>query len=806
LETDSVPQRLLLSIALALLLMVAPAAAQTTASKPAEPPKQGVASHSVTPDQARRALETLQDDAKRTQLIDTLRTIANTSAATAGRNEAPAQPAAAEKPAAPAGDEAKLPALSADSLGAQLLLTISEWVADVSREVSWAARRVTHFSALWHWMVRTATDPVYQSLLLDITWKFVLVFGCALAVEWLLWGALRRPLRALEARVPSVARAPARAVAVSDPPSSAEDIAAEPGLQRRRIDLTRVWQATLRLPFVFGGLILELLPVLAFVAIGTLILGTQIGDVTTTRLAILAILNAYALSRALICAVRALVGPLGLFSVNEETAAYVEIWARRIVAVGVAGVTFANVALLLGLHPVGYAALLRLVMLAVHLFVVVIILQSRHQVARFIRAPHDQRGVLSATRNRVARYWHYPAIAIVLALWLIWALNVRDGYVLLLQYVAGSIAVLVIARVLSIVVLSLIDRGFRINAEILQRFPGLEARANRYLPLLRKVASGVIVVIAAVALLQVWGVDAIVWFYGGQIGGRLVSAAATVGVAAFVAVAVWEASNALMDNRLTYLTNNGQAGRAARLRTFQPMLRTTLFCVIVTIVALTALSEVGVNVAPLLAGAGIIGIAIGFGSQKLVQDVITGLFLLLENVVQVGNYVTVSGLSGTVENLSIRTIRLRATDGAVHVVPFSAVTSLTNYSRGIGNADVRVNIAYHEDTDRVCELLKEIAIEMRKEPEYEAVMRSDLNLWGVDQVDGLMVTIVGKINCTDSGRWAVQREFNRRMKRRFQEEGIQIATSNQSLMVPLPRRGDADESEAASPAQRRAVG
>ena len=160
------------------------------------------------------------------------------------------------------------------------------------------------------------------------------------------------------------------------------------------------------------------------------------------------------------------------------------------------------------------------------------------------------------------------------------------------------------------------------------------------------------------------------------------------------------------------------------------MLRTTLFCVIVTVVALTALSEIGVNVAPLLAGAGILGIAIGFGSQKLVQDVITGLFLLLENVVQVGDLVTVSGLSGTVENLSIRTIRLRAGDGAVHIVPFSAVTSVTNASRGAGNAAVSVNVAYKEDTDRVGQILKEIVTEMRGEPDYRALDPRAISSYG----------------------------------------------------------------------------
>ena len=113
------------------------------------------------------------------------------------------------------------------------------------------------------------------------------------------------------------------------------------------------------------------------------------------------------------------------------------------------------------------------------------------------------------------------------------------------------------------------------------------------------------------------------------------------------------------------------------------------------------LSEIGINIAPLLAGAGIIGVAIGFGSQKLVQDLITGIFLLLENAMQVGDYVTVSGLSGTVEKLSVRTIRLRAGDGSVHIIPFSSVTTVTNVNRGLGNASVSVVVDYDEDTDRV---------------------------------------------------------------------------------------------------------
>jgi moderate conductance mechanosensitive channel len=502
--------------------------------------------------------------------------------------------------------------------------------------------------------------------------------------------------------------------------------------------------------------------------------------------------------------VRALAGPFGLFPVRAETAAYIEIWARRILAVGVSGIAFANVALLLGLHRGGYLTVLRLVMLVVHLFIVVIILQCRRPVADLIRAPANRAGLAARLRNRAAGLWHYLAIALDLALWAVWALNIRDGYSLLLQYFVGTIAVVLVTRLAIVVALSLIDRGFSIRPEILRRFPGLEARANRYLPLLRRIVSSVIAFIGFVAVLEVWGVDAIVWFYGGQIGSRLLSAVVTIGIAAAAAAAIWEASNAFLDRQLNMLTREGHYARAARLRTFQPMLRTALLCLIVTVVGLTALSEIGVNVAPLLAGAGIVGIAIGFGSQKLVQDLITGLFLLLENTVQVGDTVSVSGLTGTVENVSIRTIRLRAGDGSLHIVPFSAVTTITNSSRGEGNAAVSINVSYKEDTDRVGQILKDIVAEMRRESEYRHLIRGDLELWGVDKVDGSMASIVGQIRCTDSGRWPVQREFNRRMKRRFQELGIEVAPASQTILlqVPAPGRAEADS----APVARRAAG
>jgi moderate conductance mechanosensitive channel len=783
-----VSHKLFPSILLACVLFALPAYAQTgDASKDASKAAANNADV-LTHDQAERALDTLQDDKKRVQMIDTLRAIVNASPQAQA-----APPAPRPRPAIP---------LTADSLGAQLLLTVSEQIGDISHQVADLARTLPHFTAFYYWIVRTANDPSAYDQLLDIAWKLALVFGCAFAAESVIFRLIQRPVALLDARFPQTARAPAQTLAMVDPPSSAADVTAEPGLRQRRLSLARAWQSLIRLPFVLGRLALELLPVLAFIGVAMMLLGTGIGDIPTTRLVILAAVNAYALSRGLICVARALAGPFGLFRVRAETAAYIEIWARRIVTVGVSGVAFANVALLLGLYRAGYAAVLHLVVLIVHLFIGVIILQCRRQVARAIRAPVGREDIAARLRDRVADRWHYLAIALDLALWAVWALNIRSGYSLLLQFFVGTIAVSLITRVAIIVVLSLIDRRFSISPEILQRFPGLETRANRYLPLLRRIISTVIAVIGFVALLEVWGVDAVVWFYGGQIGSRLLSAVVTIGIAALAAAVIWESSNALMDRQVNVLSREGHYARAARLRTFQPMLRTALLCLIVTVVGLTALSEIGVNVAPLLAGAGIVGIAIGFGSQKLVQDLITGLFLLLENTVQVGDDVTVSGLSGTVENVSIRTMRLRAGDGSVHIVPFSAVTTLTNSSRGAGNAAVSVNVSYKEDTDRAGQILKDIVAEMRREPEYRQAIRGDLELWGVDKVDGSMASIVGQIRCTDSGRWSVQREFNRRMKRRFQECGIEIAPAGQIILLQIPAPADV----ASNSMPRRAAG
>jgi len=290
-------------------------------------------------------------------------------------------------------------------------------------------------------------------------------------------------------------------------------------------------------------------------------------------------------------------------------------------------------------------------------------------------------------------------------------------------------------------------------------------------------------VVTALALLQVWGVDLSDLFRAGTVGHRLASAVVTIAVAAVIALLVWESVNVSIERRLDRWTSSGDTVRATRLRTLLPMLRSALFCAIALVVVLTGLSELGVNIGPLLAGASIFGVALGFGSQKLVQDFITGIFLLMENALQVGDWVTVAGVSGTVEYLSIRTVRLRGGDGSLFTVPFSSVTTVNNTNRGLGNAAVKVNIVFGQDVDLAIATLKEIGAALREDDKFKDGILSDFSFWGVDGVDGSAVTLAGQIQCRDSARWGVQREFNRRILDQFSARGIEIANPQRHVLT-----------------------
>jgi small conductance mechanosensitive channel len=206
---------------------------------------------------------------------------------------------------------------------------------------------------------------------------------------------------------------------------------------------------------------------------------------------------------------------------------------------------------------------------------------------------------------------------------------------------------------------------------------------------------------------------------------------------------------------------------------------------------LIVLSELGINIGPLLAGAGVAGLAIGFGSQKLVQDVINGMFIIIEDTVAVGDVVSVAGHTGLCEALTIRTITLRDLSGTVHTVPFSDVTSIQNLTKDFSFAVMDVGVAYREDTDEVIEILRLVDDELRGEPEYGAVMLEPLEVLGVDEFADSAVVIKVRIKTRPIKQWTVKREFNRRMKKAFDAHGIEIPFPHTTLYFGEDKQGSA---------------
>lgn len=220
-----------------------------------------------------------------------------------------------------------------------------------------------------------------------------------------------------------------------------------------------------------------------------------------------------------------------------------------------------------------------------------------------------------------------------------------------------------------------------------------------------------------------------------------------------------------------------------RVTTLVGILKTIGYFSIWAIVLISCLDQVGVNVAPILAGAGIVGLAVGFGAQNLVRDVIAGFFMILENQVRVGDVAIINGTGGLVETITFRTIVLRDLAGVVHVIPNGAISSLSNMTKGWSAYVIDVGVAYKEDTDRVVKVMREVAEALSKEAEYKEKIIEPIEIFGVDNFGESEVTIKARIKTQPIQQWTVGREYRRRLKKAFDEKGIEIPFPHRSLYM-----------------------
>ncbi|MET0500115.1 MAG: mechanosensitive ion channel family protein [Candidatus Binatia bacterium] len=235
--------------------------------------------------------------------------------------------------------------------------------------------------------------------------------------------------------------------------------------------------------------------------------------------------------------------------------------------------------------------------------------------------------------------------------------------------------------------------------------------------------------------------------------------------------------------RAAQVTDAVPEAAVKRVRTLMSVLWTIIVGLVWFLVVLTTLGQIGVNVTPVLAGAGVVGLAIGFGAQNLVKDLVSGFFLILENQIRVGDVAVINGTGGLVEAISFRTIVLRDEAAVVHVFPNGNITTLANMTKDWSAYVISVNVAYKEDPDRVVDVMRRVAEEMCAEPKYRAVMLDPIEIFGVDAFTDNAITIKCRLKTMPLQQFAVGREYRRRLKKSFDAEGIDPPSSPR---IPRP--------------------
>ncbi len=718
---------LTVALAFGLWLAATPVHAEASAEAPAPQPQ-------ISIEDIDSLLVTLEDEAARQRFMADLRALA--AAHRAGH-------------AAPA-----------DNAAEGVLADISERVREASTRIVAAASVLLDAPRLAAWVADQLSRPVTRERWASGLWRILLVVALGLVGEALAGWLLRRPRHAVEGRD-------------SD-------------------------SLLLRLPFLVARTVLDLIPIAVFAAAayGALSL---VEPGAATRLIALTVVNAVLVARGILALARALLVPrapgLRILEIADESAAYLFVWVRRLVTMGIYGGFALEAALLLGLPASAHVFFTTLLALVLTAMLIAFVMQNRRPVAAWLRGGAEEEAASPAPgagfaglRGRFADIWHVLAVLYLLAAFVVWALDIAEGFAFLARATVLTALVVAVAAVAAMGVRRGVRRVFTISADLKATYPLLEGRANRYLPAVQTALRTVIGAIAAVAILQAWGVDVFGWL-GGTAGRRIVSGAVTIAIILVAAILFWEIVSAAIERYLARLDQGTEMGGSARVRTLLPLARKAILVVLVVLVALVVLSELGINIAPLLAGAGVIGLAVGFGAQTLVKDIITGLFILIEDAVSVGDIIDVAGHTGVVEGLSIRSIRLRDVAGTVHTVPFSEVSTVRNMSKDYSYALIDAGVGYRENVDEVIAVLEEIGAMAQADAGMGPEILEPMEVMGVNELADSAVVVRVRLKTRPGKQYGVRRGFNRLMKLVFDERGIEIPFPHTTLYFGEDKAG-----------------
>jgi moderate conductance mechanosensitive channel len=240
-----------------------------------------------------------------------------------------------------------------------------------------------------------------------------------------------------------------------------------------------------------------------------------------------------------------------------------------------------------------------------------------------------------------------------------------------------------------------------------------------------------------------------------------------------------------------------------REKTLLALFRNGVTVALVIFITMLALAQIGINIAPLLAGAGVLGLAIGFGAQKFVQDIITGVFIQLENIMNEGDVVTAGGQTGVVENLTIRSVSLRSLDGTLHLIPFSSVDAVSNWMTGFSFHVADIGVTYDSDIGEVKAAMHE-AFDKLMETDAKTSILEPLEMHGVTELGEYDVHVRARIKTLPGMQWGIGRAYNEFIKEVFDRRGIEIPFPQVTYHLGVDGQADALTSKKARKKRKRA--
>ncbi|CAB3710028.1 Moderate conductance mechanosensitive channel YbiO [Achromobacter kerstersii] len=479
---------------------------------------------------------------------------------------------------------------------------------------------------------------------------------------------------------------------------------------------------------------------------------------------------------------------LRLLPMSDELAKYWNAWLVRVVAAAGYGTLLIDPVMSAALSPALGRLASMVIMLAVYVYAVRVIWQNRHAVRdRMNRHAATAATFLGSRLHFLSRIWHVLGIGYFTILLIVSQIDPLNALPFMARATAQTLLVIGVGSLLILLLNTVLSKPIRLSDDLRRRLPLLEARVNAYVPAILKVVGWIIRIVVVLLILDAWHAFDLSRWLASDAGGAAIRMVVNIAIVLLIAALAWTVIASVIEHRLSQ--SEGRGMPTARERTLLALFRNAALIVIVTMTLMVLLSQIGIDVGPLIAGAGVVGLAIGFGAQKLVQDIITGVFIQLENGMNENDVVQVAGVFGTVEKMTIRSVGIRTLDGGYHLVPFSSVDVVANHMRDFSYHLGEYTIAHRESVDDAIEHLRAAFAELMTDSVLGPEILEEMTVAGVTAVNDKGVTIRILIKTTPGMQWAVQRGYNRLLKKHFDAAGIELPYPHTVVYFGQDKRG-----------------